>query len=103
MSKISPQDTLVTDFFGGVASVEVQPSSAKLPLRQAPAPWRVIRTKTIGKREGPRTFKSSSPKSVKGEGEWSKPLERGTGIVSQVVGGLAITGITGLLLLKIVT
>jgi len=40
---------------------------------------------------------------VKGEGEWSKPLERGTGIVSQVVGGLAITGITGLLLLKIVT
>jgi hypothetical protein len=50
---------------------------------------------------GPRAFKPRSPRDVKGNAGWSKPLERGTGIVPQVIGGLAITAIAGLLFSRV--
>jgi hypothetical protein len=50
---------------------------------------------------GPRPFKTRSPRDVKGDGGWSRPLERGTGVVSQVVGGLAMTVIAGVLFSRI--
>jgi hypothetical protein len=50
---------------------------------------------------GPRTYKPRSPRDVKGDGGWSKPLERGTGVVPQVIGGVAITVIAGVLFSRI--
>ena len=95
---------LVTDFFGGVASVEVQRAEAKLPLRSAPAPWRqVSRAKRLGASTPalPLTHGSKKPRPVRRGDEWSKPMERKTGFASNVVGGLALVGITGMLLSRI--
>jgi hypothetical protein len=50
---------------------------------------------------GPRSFAHRSPRDVKGDGGWSKPLERGTGLIPQVIGGLAITAIAGLLFSRV--
>jgi hypothetical protein len=64
-----------------------------------------VSSKTIGGSTtvGPRSFKPRSPRDVKGANGWLRPLERGTGVVSQVVGGLAITVIAGLLFSRVAT
>ena len=60
-------------------------------------------SKTIGGSTtvGPRSFKPRSPRDVKGDNGWSKPLERGTGFIPQVIGGLAVTAIAGLLFSRV--
>jgi hypothetical protein len=76
-----------------------------LPLRKAPAPWRqVSRAKSIGDSTPvlSRTHGSRKPRPVKRADGWSKPMERNTGLASNVVGALTIVGITGLLLSRIV-
>ena len=50
---------------------------------------------------GPRSFKHKSPRDVKGDNGWSKPLERGTGLIPQVVGGMAITVVAGLIFSRV--
>ena len=60
-------------------------------------------SKTIGgsTTSGPRPFKARSPRDVKEDDGWSRPLEKGTGMIPQVVGGLAITVIAGVLFSRV--
>lgn len=96
LSPVSPANTLVTDFFGGVASVEIQGSEAKLPLRKAPAPWRTVRrAKTIGKNEDLTRFdRVKSVGRPVSPGGWKKPLERREGGQAWL-GGLLMAGAAG--------
>jgi hypothetical protein len=90
----------VTDFFGGVASVEVLNSEAKLPLRSKPSPWRkVSRRKTIGSSDvTPKTIKVVQPRTARTrEGGWSNPLQQGSSALSTIIGGLTVASIAALL------
>nr|XP_031862313.1 uncharacterized protein CI109_002278 [Kwoniella shandongensis]KAA5529385.1 hypothetical protein CI109_002278 [Kwoniella shandongensis] len=73
LSSVPPDDILVTDFFGAVASVEVLPRDAELPLsaRQADS-WEVASGRSRGI-EG--NTLSEPPVQVKHAGGWKRPLE----------------------------
>ena len=87
----------MTDFFGGVASVEVQASDAKLPFRSAPAPWRTARrAMTIGQDPSVVKFGQIGSKSRPvSPGGWKKPLEKRDVVGQAWLGGLVVLGAIG--------
>jgi phosphatidylinositol glycan class K len=110
LSPVSPQDTLVTDFFGGVANVEIQGSEAKLTLRSAPSEW--VQAKRPRANIRTISHSGSAKKKKKGhsrpleqdEGKgWHRPLERGTTVVSGMVGSAALLGLAGLLVSRAIS
>ncbi|WVQ93315.1 hypothetical protein IAU59_000383 [Kwoniella sp. CBS 9459] len=91
LSSVPPEDILVTDFFGAVASVEVLPSSAELPALAAgpqASAWRPSLKRRRGiaasspGREAQSVFERSDSRHASGREKgraWVKPLERGQG------------------------
>lgn len=109
LSPVAPQDTLVTDFFGGVANVEIPGSEAKLPLRSAPSEWVQVKRprakiRTISHSGFAKKKKGHSRPLEQDEGKgWHKPLERGTTVVSGMVGSAALLGLAGLLVSRAIS
>ncbi|KAE8543406.1 hypothetical protein D1P53_000115 [Cryptococcus gattii VGV] len=81
LSSVSPEQILITDFFGAVARVEVSPQSAELPLES-----QLIASKdgweptNLGIDDGslteeiPEVLPRKMKKVKKGSGEWNQPL-----------------------------
>jgi phosphatidylinositol glycan class K len=84
LSHTPPEEILVTDFFGGVASVEITPKDAELDMLRADVPrWEASpRRKTIGR--GMEVAWARDSMGVQGDapvretvgGAWKRPLER---------------------------
>ncbi|OCF44878.1 phosphatidylinositol glycan, class K [Kwoniella heveanensis CBS 569] len=91
LSSVPPEGLLVTDFFGGVASVEVVPSSAELPALAAgpeasawrPSPRRghFNAISAGAEKEDGRFEKAARPSFHRQQGkEWVRPLGKEQGV-----------------------
>lgn len=83
LSQTPPEEILVTDFFGGVASVEITPKEAELDMLRAEVPrWEASpRRKTIGRGMEVAWARSTGqradvPVRETVGGAWKRPLER---------------------------
>lgn len=87
LSNTKPDDILVTDFFGGVASVEISPSSEMLsPLGRSFARWSEAEAKA--ERGYPRgQLSAMRPAQVRG---WRKPLQHQAGLKDGVMTGMML-------------
>ncbi|WVF65668.1 hypothetical protein IAT40_000399 [Kwoniella sp. CBS 6097] len=100
LSSVEPENILVTDFFGAVASVEVLPSSAELPALAAgpeASAWRSSSKRGKDITAGRHT-QSKPEKAVHGtqeiQGGWVKPLQKGQGAAWAQGALTAIAGAT---------
>ena len=77
LSPVKPKDILVTDFFGGVASVEITPMDQALdPLARHPAKWQAATRKSAGRVVTQGLSVPDRPRPIVETNAWIRPLEK---------------------------